>query len=282
VSDAERLLVQAGNALKAKNYDDALEFAKECKLALQSARTYREVINALKKSRNKINEMKKIGADVTKAEQILAQAKPALLAKRYDEAMKYAKESLAEAEKCELYKLAIDQVEVAWSKISEVKKLGAQVKVADELLADARNAIKAGEYDKALEQVKRCIENAEHIKQKYQEVVDLVQLAQSKIEETREMGADATVAQEFYDHMTKTIDIGDYEKACEYGKRCIEEALTLQLEQISGIKITGVDDSMAGTDADIDNPTLIRCDLCGADIPEDSVYCSLCGGKINK
>ncbi len=142
------------------NYTKARELAAQAKGIAE--RTYVSAASeALSSSQFKINYAKNIGADVSSAERILAEARQAHDAKDFVRALELARKCREEAELAkERYKELVDSIYSAESKISVAHTYGLDTSSAERLLAQAV-ALKSTSGEEALDFARQSMEEVQ-------------------------------------------------------------------------------------------------------------------------
>jgi hypothetical protein len=127
---------------------------KSTKADSKRAKTAAKLKTALKKIKDEISSTKDMGVPVDEAEALIQKAfrelKNGKLAKAKDIGL-LAKNTLRTIRSDFIKQKALDIVKAAWKDLKDAKSRGDDVGQASKMLQEARNRIKAGEYEKAAE-----------------------------------------------------------------------------------------------------------------------------------
>jgi hypothetical protein len=225
----QQLLADAKHAFESGEYGKAVELARQSETESSRLRQeYERIADSIKLAQERINYAKQLGINVSKAEELFANIQPALDNKSYADAMEYAKLSFEEADRlCKDYDRIAGVVQLSRSKIAVAKNLGADVGRAEKLYSEVQTAISKGDYDKAFALAKQAGEEADRTKAEYQELSEVVQIAQTRISELKNKGLKTDDIMRLFDLIATAMDAGDYAQAKKYAIQTAEEAKVL-------------------------------------------------------
>ncbi len=225
VDEVKELFNLANGAVKDGKYEEAKDYAMQ---------TLAEIENLVK---GKVNEIiaaslaaiqatEKIGADVSKASELLNKAKVALESKSYGDAVAHAKEAsdIAQALKKD-YLAASENLAIAQKELASADALGADTKVAKETWYSAKALLGNNEYAKCMEASKKALVEVEAAKEKF--VSESITSSRAILAEAQKMGADIRKSEEALEKAEAAFTNKEYEKALEFAKTSREEARSL-------------------------------------------------------
>lgn len=143
---------------EAKQMRDELE--KKLKVEVETPEekeTRLEAEKTIIETQNLLAYLEKIGLKLQTAREMLIEAVASFEAKEYEDALDFAKKGRKAAEDMRSqHKKAVDTVADVWNSVREVMDIGGQCPETETLLDAARDNIKLGNYDRAVENANRA------------------------------------------------------------------------------------------------------------------------------
>ncbi|UCF08289.1 MAG: hypothetical protein JSW28_00955, partial [Thermoplasmata archaeon] len=233
VKNAKDLLSKAFSELKDNEYMSSIELGKKCIRKAKNAKQDK-VTDTIASFQSIIAKAKSDGNDVSKAEELLGEAKLALQDEDYTEALRLAMLSESEVEKADLQKkMAAEIISVTAAKLKEAEKNGVEVEDVRKLLMDAANALKEKNYIKALELAMESGLELTESTDKYERASTTLAAAQARINESDEIGVDVKKAKDMLSTANDAFGKNDFTTAMKYGKETIREAKRAYVEHLS-------------------------------------------------
>jgi len=234
----EDLLDQARMRFEEKNFEGALSAAVEARESAEKCRKEMEnstLAYAILSAQHLVEECGKAGRDVEKAADILRMAKRLFREGDTGEMNGQLKEleavsrSLFSAE----VQRARDEIHRTQEVMRDISNLGADVRKAEEMLSEARDALKRSEYKRSLEHSARAIEMAETAKQeRLRNIEEAIPGTVLIIEEAKHVGADISEAERLVSKAKTAFASKEYLLASELVKRAERAAMESQQNQI--------------------------------------------------
>jgi hypothetical protein len=234
----EDLLDQARMRFEEKNFEGALsaavearESAEKCSMEMENSTLAYAILSA----QRLVEECGKAGRDVEKAADILRTAKRLFREGDTDGMNGQLKEleavsrSLFSAE----VRRARDEIHRTQEIMRDISNLGADVRKAEDVLGEARDALKRNEYKRSIEHSARAIEMAETAKQeRLKSIEEAIPSTTSIIEEAKHVGADIAEAERLVSKAKTAFASKEYLLASELVKRAERAAMESQQNQI--------------------------------------------------
>lgn len=148
------------------SYKEVLKRLSQARSSLvEVERMHNQAVNAISSSQTRINDAKNSGANVTKAEVSLQQARNAFQDRDYKTTIYYANqaESLA-VNVGGTYLQTLNIVNASQSALAEAKKAGINTAEAESLFQKAKAALATGDYDNAASLARQSYEIVEKVK----------------------------------------------------------------------------------------------------------------------
>jgi tetratricopeptide (TPR) repeat protein len=179
---------------------------------------YDSIKDKIHRAEELITEAQANRADVSKQGRSLELAKTMFRSGAFDDADKMLDELMDEAEKKLAMYLAAKFILTSKESIEMAEAHGIDVSDAGEMLATAKDLMKAKDYEQALETAKRCSENAvQTVSQAAQEMIkDLQRL----VTDAKNVGVDTSGPEQLADKAAELVKNEDYAEAL----RCIDSA----------------------------------------------------------
>ena len=152
------------NVEKARDHMENAEFDKAAIILKETDETTRKrqarlAEECIKKSEETMSKIK-MDVDLAKARSLLDEAREAIKAGEYEEAMDYANQGSEEATRVQ-HQYVGDVISIAEESMQSAKDLGADVKAAGALCEAARAEQGSGSFESALEKATQCSEETE-------------------------------------------------------------------------------------------------------------------------
>ncbi len=221
---AESLVDDAYQALERQDYGGVDEVCSRIQRMMdEGKRRYDEAFGAINRAQAKISEAKTLGASTKEAEVIFNNVSQALDDADYEEAIEYARQAEESAILSkQRYERAFDVVSMAQVKITEAKKIGADVSKAMDFMKQINMSLDEGDYDKVMELARQAENIADETKRVTEQIVDSIQMSKNKIEAMRKKGVDVAEAEKYFNQMLSAVDRTDYQEALKLGEMTLE------------------------------------------------------------
>ena len=220
VADAEALLEETNQAMKAKDFKQAVEKATECKA--KSQKIYEDRVKAIvESSAGMLQLAESIGKKSKEGEDLVSKANEAVAAEDLETAVELARKSWQQTEKI-LHEHLSTRFSSAQSLIMVAKKAEKDTSVAEDLLSRARSALESNDYESALNFTKDTFQNV---------ASELREDIESSLEETdaivgfcNEMKADVTRIIPVVQRARSELKKGEFDKSLNSTKQAKVEA----------------------------------------------------------
>jgi len=235
MSESRKLLESSLNELNKSNYKGSIDFATK------SANTSRKLVEAhvsetIKSFRVSIEKAKLEGVNVLASEKLMAKAVEAFNNKDYKTALSEAMKSEGELEKVGLQQdMAEKAIQTAESKINDAQKSGIFSKKAKNLISQARDEMKKGNYVRALEQAIQSGDELHLIAEDHTETLEAINTLTSQIEVARKISANVSIAEKMLADANSAKNDYDYKTATEIAKEGALEAKRLCHSHLSSL-----------------------------------------------
>ena len=177
-------------------------------------------------------DIKEMGGDADRISSLIDKAKEsleknnlALTAETVEKAKKTADEIR--------FNIVVKAMNPAFSKIKAAAKIGADISEPEKLLLDARNALKMGEYRKAMELSKRCEEILDDILESYKKTSEILPELEKLFVEAEKSDADISEAKKLLLGVKQALSKKDFVSAY---KLAVETKQALEKGKIEGIR----------------------------------------------
>src|SRR3989454_858982 len=145
ITEARKFLTQAREALRNGVYADIPLLAQRTRNSLREARAYAATEVALRESEREAGREKRKGADVSRADPILAQAREALEAKEYAKVRGFAKDAHEAVREASLLKTVREAFASLRLDADDIRKLGAEATNFEGMLVELGKAIEGND-----------------------------------------------------------------------------------------------------------------------------------------
>ena len=224
ISDAEiniTILERMGE--DASQYKEELEKARSVtgpsriNEIMEAGRKARDAVkaalrSAIEKMAADIEQIKEMGGNPAEVESLVKKASDnieannlALSAETLERARKKAEE--------EKFNAVVKAMNPAFSKIKTASKMGADISGPEKLLLDARNALKLGEYRKAMELSKECEAKLDEMIDAYQKTSELLPKLDKLFKEAEKVNADTGDAKRLLVSVKQALSQRDFVRA---------------------------------------------------------------------
>ena len=176
------------------------------------------------------------GVNVLASEKLMAKAQDAFNARDYKTALSEAMKSEGELEKVGLQQeMAEKAIITAETKMSEAQKTGIFSKKAKNLVTQARDEMKKGNYVRALEQAIQSGDELHMVAEDYSETIEAINALSSQIDIAKKISANVSIAEKLLADATNAKNDYDYKTASEIAKEGALEARRLCHSQLSSM-----------------------------------------------
>jgi len=159
IEEMRDLLKRSKMALGAESYHDGLSLLKECNdLARKATAVHRQTQTALSSAAALVAEARKRDVDVSKSLETLLEAKRAFEHLDYEKAIELASQARAETEKLMVLYTSAQKILAARERLELATRLGIDAPHLRDLLTEAKEAMKAKDYGRALGRAQKCEE----------------------------------------------------------------------------------------------------------------------------
>ncbi len=235
MSEPKKILESALTEMNRSMYKDSIE------MAMRSANTSRKQIekyvsDTIKAFKVSIEKAKLEGVNVLASEKLMAKAQDAFNARDYKTALSEAMKSEGELEKVGLQQeMAEKAIITAETKMSEAQKTGIFSKKAKNLVTQARDEMKKGNYVRALEQAIQSGDELHMVAEDYSETIEAINALSSQIDIAKKISANVSIAEKLLADATNAKNDYDYKTASEIAKEGALEARRLCHSQLSSM-----------------------------------------------
>lgn len=235
MAESKKLLESALNELNSSRYKESID------LALKSSNVSRKTIekhvsDMIKAFRVSIEKAKMEGTNVLAAEKLMARALEAFNNKDYKTALSEAMKSEGELEKVGLQQEMADKaIATAEAKQAEALKSGLVSKKAKNLLMQAKDEMKNGNYVRALEQAIQSGDELHMVSEEFSEALEAITMLSAQIDVAKKISADVSISIKLMADAQAAQSDNDYKTATEIAKEGTLEARRLCHSQISTI-----------------------------------------------
>ncbi len=222
--DAEDIFSEAKPALIAGEYDRALHLAHQALGYAKSMMEKTEMESTITAVLDRVARLKKRGVVLGDAASILEDLE-SIPAREVVERHRFA-ERLDEALNARegAYEAAAQSIRDLQEKLSQEQKRGVDVKNARSAFARLAENLDDGNYDAILARTGEIVRLLAEASEAYDRVADAVQRAQSEIGAARKLGADVSIAQQYFGITARALRAGNNEEAYNAAQRAYESA----------------------------------------------------------
>jgi len=209
ISEAQEILSKATQALQSNLYLEAQKLAKRAKQAIAGAKTYKRIEDELGVEEGLIEKARRDGVDVSSAEAALIGARKELEERNYLKARElFKKVKLCLKDACK-YKRMEDSVALLSSELEELNNIGATTSELEEIVEEARKALKDRDYEEVRKFVQRGKKTAERARRS-REKEAILSAVEKIVEKAGQGGVDALSARELLKEVEGAITRGQF------------------------------------------------------------------------
>ncbi len=213
------LLDKAERAYKMGHFEEALDHAAQAEV--EAARERDQGIAAMmQRFEDTIHRAKSDGTDTRSAEKLFERSREFFRAKKYRQALATALQSEAEAERVALQQGMASQAVATID--GKLKSLGRPAPPVDRVADEARRALAAGDYVKALDLAIRASDALADFRGAYEEAQDVRVRATALRQTARDIGAEADKLDKFIREGDDALATGDVDSAKASFSQCLE------------------------------------------------------------
>jgi hypothetical protein len=257
--EAERRKVEADHAMDAGDFKKARTLASET-IALASdvaqSQDVAGVMSQVKLADETLDELRSLGLDVTEWERMVNRSRDFLKKldfKSAEETARWARQKARDAGR--QYRHALMAIDRSGSVISTYKDMGLIVRKAEDLQDEAKNRLKEGDADLALNLARKGEKMVREIAERHKGAQAALRKAITTMRVERKSGRDITKGEKLYDLAQHQLELGEYANAMKLATKAAE----------------------AVTSASV--ALLELCPTCGEAIPENIPECPSCAEK---
>jgi len=221
---------RARMALGVQNFEEGLQLLKEAnERASRATAMHRQAYDALSSAAAFVAEARKRNVDVTKVVELLVDAKKAFERLDYERTIALASEARAETEKLTVLYSAAQKILVSKERMDLAARLGIDAPHLRELASEAKEAMKAKDYEKALRLASRAEEEfAALIREKVTTILGNVQMLAGSVE-----GANLAPVGDEAIRVRQALEAGELAQAADLAVRLQDqlEKLKRQVEE---------------------------------------------------
>jgi len=218
VSKAKTILAESEGALNEGNFREAVLKLKNAEEEARNAQ-FQKVLLTISTSRSKFVTAKNIGADLTKALELMGKAREALRQGSFKEALEFAESTDDEVNKI------VKEFETVEAEIKSMQKsfaladeLGVETTSAKKLLEKARISLQSRDFSSVLGYVKKSRETIE--KAQYDRTMAAIEAAESSLTLGQKMGIDLTEEDKTLEKSVASMKSKDYENSIKFAVEC--------------------------------------------------------------
>jgi hypothetical protein len=222
--DLEDTLAKSNEAVKEGKYEEALKHAEKGWEGIDKLLN-EKVSKAFTKAQSMIVLAKKVGQDVSEVESLLDKAREHTEKNDYEKSLKFIQECMrltGKMAKDEVSKL----IENAMVLIELAKRMGTDIKNAEELYNNAKAALDAENHDKAIDLVNKSISETEKLVEK--DSNNLLRQCEEGIREAKGINAEITKATLLFNKAKESFKSKNFEEVYEYTNQIKEEVENAQ------------------------------------------------------
>lgn len=224
VSATMAVLEKAERAFKMGHFEEAMDYVAAAEIEVGRERD-QGIASTMQRFEESISRARREGTDTRSAERLFDRAREFFRAKKYRQALATAVQSEAEAERVALQQgMATQAVATIDGKL---RSLGHTAPSVDAVAEEARKALAAGDYVKALDQAIRASDALAEFRASYDEAQEVRIRATALRQTAREIGAEAVKLDRFIQEGDAAAGEGDLAGARASYSQCLEWGLGL-------------------------------------------------------
>ncbi|MFQ6127706.1 MAG: hypothetical protein ACE5QW_02230 [Thermoplasmata archaeon] len=219
-SKSKAILSEIRKSLKEGKYQESVTLIKKSLEDIETAQ-FQTVLETISQSRSKFVTARSIGADLSKAMELLNASRESLRKGDYEKALGFARKSDEEVDKIvEEFRSIEEDISQIQAKFIEAEGLGVDVSAAKAVLERASLALKTrnfGRIAKHIEESKGELEKAQ-----YERTMELIEAAELGLTLGEQIGADLREADVILEQCVVLTKSKDYLKAIDLATECKE------------------------------------------------------------
>jgi tetratricopeptide (TPR) repeat protein len=248
-NQADAIFNKIKSAQESGDYSAVMELISSATKAIKTAEyEYNQATNAIRSLQWLITDTKNLGVNVTKAEELFKLIEREFRQKNYEKVLQYSDQTRAEIDAAkEMHKRMLSQYQHAYhatltaqSIIVDAKRMGADVKDADELLKSAKTSMSMNDYKSAIEYAERAYELASSAYKLNKAASDTIQALQLLLTDAKR-ALDTTKIEGTIAAAQTALNSGDYENAIAIAERCKTELSQMLNESRPKLTISFID-----------------------------------------
>ncbi|UCD92230.1 MAG: hypothetical protein JSV43_08450 [Methanobacteriota archaeon] len=217
ISEAMEFLHAAQTSLEDRNFGEVSENVKNIRNAIRRAKKRKRVEDVIDKMRDQITKSEKLELDVTRARELLNEAREAVLDERFADVQKLSRRLKKAISDAKLKKKMEDKLQSVRMDLEELRSMGVDTSAGEDLLEEASKAMSEGKYSKMQNLVTR---NRRWIvrERKKRETELLVGAVGTLIEKASKGGKELVGAKELLKNFKRAImsdKVGDLQELLE-------------------------------------------------------------------
>lgn len=244
--EIQKRLAAAKKADPAKAIGEILEVGRVAAAAVKVA--LKSKIEGLKEEEEKISSL---GGDAGEIHRMLEGIEDniekenlALAAETLERAKKKAEDTK--------FNIVVKAMNPAFTKLKAANKVGADISEPERLLMDARNALKIGEYEKAMHLSRECEKSLDDILESYKKTSEILPELEKLFSEAEKINADTSEAKKLLVLVKQAIGKRDFRKAYDLAVRTREALTQGKVNKIKELLASGKKLLKVGESAGID------------------------------
>jgi len=257
--DAEKKKEEADAAMQAGDFKKARGLASETMTLASEVAQSQDVAGVMSQVRladETLDELRSLGLDVSEWERMVNRSRDFLKKldfKSAEETARWARQKGRDASR--QYRHSLMAIDHSGSVISTYKDMGLIVRKAEDLQDEAKNRLKEGDTDLALNLARKAEKMVREIAERHKGAQAALKKALTTMRAERKTGRDITKGEKLYDLAQHQLELGEYANAMKLATKAAE----------------------AITSASV--ALLELCPTCGEAIPENLPECPSCAEK---
>jgi hypothetical protein len=241
-SKVEGIVERARAELDNKDFERSLNSSKQARAEAEKA-LHRSVENGIDTLEKSISKAESIKADTSKTKALLSETRESLKGGNYLESVTLIKKALEDVENAQ-FQTVLETISKSRSKFVKARDIGADMGKAMELLNESREALKQGDFGKALECARRGDAEVDKLVEEFQSVEKQISDLQADLTQAETLGIDISSAKTLLDKAAlalKTRSFGRLAKHIEESKEELEKAeyeRTMELIEAAELGLT--------------------------------------------
>ncbi|UCE06709.1 MAG: hypothetical protein JSW07_01320, partial [bacterium] len=195
ITEVEATLKQIRTLFEKKDYEGAINIARECKSAAENLLLYQQTYNEYKQVESELEEFEELEIGSEEPKEMIASASSALKDAKYDvtiDMINKARTLMIDLRVKHFKQLASDSISEANSSLEEIEKMGMDITEAEAILGHSKTAFDEQEYMKARKIAENTKVLIEEQKQKFyrNKAKDEMTAIKALLTEARSLGVD--------------------------------------------------------------------------------------------